>query len=445
MPLPERQEGETHREFVDRCMGNEAMVREFPEAAQRRAVCESQWRGTEAMSSQKQPEFVTMFATATIEAASDEKQLPRFSMVAYTGGTMRIPGFSRPVVVDLAGLDIPNQKLPIRLDHERRQGVGHTRRVVVERGALVAEGLISRDTSWARDVAKSGANGFPWQASIGAAVTEAEFIPAGSTVHVNGQTFTGPLHVVRGAILKEISFVDSGADVNTSVRIAAQDKEQEAMTDKENTNLQTDTKEDHADAQPQDSQQAPDVTAGETDIQAGSAEGTKTVTVADPAAEIRAQAAAESKRIAGIRKVCDDKYGDIEAKAIEEGWDGTRCELEVLRASRPKAPAAHVPDTGVTGCVLEAACFLTAGLTDVEKLHDEKTLDVASKRFRGGIGLQELLLEAAWANGYTGRSFRNSREVLRFAFGTNLQAAFSTVDISGILSNVANKFLLEGF
>jgi len=56
-----------------------------------------------------------------------------------------------------------------------------------------------------------------------------------------------------------------------------------------------------------------------------------------------------------------------------------------------------------------------------------------------------LLLEAAWANGYTGRNFRDSREALRFAFGKDLQAGFSTVDIGGILSGVANKFLLEGF
>jgi len=105
-----------------------------------------------------------------------------------------------------------------------------------------------------------------------------------------------------------------------------------------------------------------------------------------------------------------------------------------------------VADTSVTGQVLEAACLLTAGLADVEKLHDEKTLDVAARRFRGGIGLQELLLEAAWANGYTGRNFRDSRSVLRYAFGRDLQAAgFSTVDIGGILSNVANKFLLDGF
>jgi hypothetical protein len=54
-------------------------------------------------------------------------------------------------------------------------------------------------------------------------------------------------------------------------------------------------------------------------------------------------------------------------------------------------------------------------------------------------------LEAAWANGYTGRNFRDSRAVLQSAFGQSLEAEFSTVDIGGILSNVANKFLLEGF
>ena len=89
--------------------------------------------------------------------------------------------------------------------------------------------------------------------------------------------------------------------------------------------------------------------------------------------------------------------------------------------------------------------MVTAKLDGVENLFDEPTLEAAQKRFRGGITLQELLLEAAWANGYTGRNFREPRSVLRFAFHPELEAGFSTVDIGGILSNVANKFLLDGF
>jgi hypothetical protein len=161
---------------------------------------------------------------------------------------------------------------------------------------------------------------------------------------------------------------------------------------------------------------------------------------------MRAEAAAESARIATMRRLCAGEHPDIEARAIREGWDAMRCELEILRDTRPKAPAAHVHQTNtVNGAILEAACLLTAKLDHVEDLYDEQALEAAQKRFRGGIGLQELILEAAWANGYTGRSFRDSRAIMRFAFKPELEAGFSTVDIGGILSNVANKFLLEGF
>ena len=44
--------------------------------------------------------------------------LPRFSMVAYTGGPMRIAGWRYPVVIDLAGLAIPSQSRPIRFSHD---------------------------------------------------------------------------------------------------------------------------------------------------------------------------------------------------------------------------------------------------------------------------------------------------------------------------------------
>jgi len=178
----------------------------------------------------KLPDQITMLCSLKIEAAGgSDKQLPQFSMIAYTGGLMRITGFPHPVVVDLEGLAVERQDIPVRLDHNPRQGVGHTQHIAVENGQVTAEGLISRDTSWARDVARSGVNGFPWQASIGAAVVEAEFVPVGQHATVNGRTFDGPIHVVRQAILKEISFVDSGADANTAARIAANDKEHSNM------------------------------------------------------------------------------------------------------------------------------------------------------------------------------------------------------------------------
>jgi len=372
----------------------------------------------------------------TLEATAPEGEgevIPRFTMIAYTGEPMRIEGWRHPVIVDLQGMSIPSQRRPVRFGHSMYAGVGHTERIAVEGGRLIAEGIVSRDTQAAREVVSSGKRGFPWQASIGAQVAEADFVRAGKSVTVNSRTFDGPVYVARRTVLGEISFVDLGADSNTSAAIAAQ---QESTTMEETTATQTEET---------TTTETPPIEATADTGKDKAKDAVKDSSAINAVTEMRAQALAETKRLAAVRRICAGKHPEIEERAIAEGWSTDKCELEVLRASRPKAPAIHSIDSALGGNVLEAACMLTAKLATVEDLYDDQTLEAASKRFRGGIGLQELLLEAAWANGYDGRNFRDSRSVLRFAFGHNLQAAFSTIDIGGILSNVANKFLLEGF
>ncbi len=387
-----------------------------------------------------EPRELKFIAAINMEAAAgpdaQAARPRRFHMDAYSGAPMAVAGWRFPVVVDLTGLTVRGGA-KVYLDHDRAARVGHIDGIQIEHGALRVSGVISSTSQAAREVAADADNGYPWQASIGATVADAEFVREGQTVTVNGREFAGPVNVARRAALQEVSFVGNGADDATSASIAARIAGEKAIMDGSDKTVETQEKQDTPQAGAQVQAQAP----------AGGPAGADDalVVAADPVAEMRAKAAAEEERIAAVRKVCGTDHADIAAKALREGWDVTRTELEVLRADRPKAPAAHVPDNTMTGTVLEAACVLTAKLTGAEKEYEEKTLDAASKRFRGGIGLQELLLEAAWANGYTGRNFRDSREVLRFAFGKDLQAGFSTIDIGGILSNVANKFLLEGF
>jgi len=362
----------------------------------------------------------------TIEAAGDDKVVPKFSMIAYTGGPMKIAGFTHPVVVDLEGLSIDRQNIPIRLDHNPKQGVGHTDRVVVENGQVLAEGLISRDTSWARDVIKSGKNGFPWQASIGAEIIQAEFVPNGNQIQVNGRTFEGPLYVIRKSILKEISFVDQGADNKTVAQVAAQSGEQKQMNDEtKTTDLKTEAAKD-------------DVQASETHTCQCKTKGPETIEAAatpDPVADMRKSIADETKRIQAIRTVCNGKHTDIEAKAIEEGWDVTKCELEVLRASRPKAPAVHSPRPAATPQIFEAVALMSSGISNLrlEAMYEAPILEAADKL--RGIGIQE------FCEKIVGTQLPRFR---RDASGW-LQAAFSTTSLPGILSNIANKMLLEGY
>ena len=44
MPLPKRNSYETRDEFIDRCMSDSVMNKEYPDNKQRLAVCSVQWR-----------------------------------------------------------------------------------------------------------------------------------------------------------------------------------------------------------------------------------------------------------------------------------------------------------------------------------------------------------------------------------------------------------------
>ena len=250
MPLPERRPNEPHDEFRDRCMKDPVMVKEFPDIDQRRAVCERQakLKGDGYLNLVSEPGALTIEAVGEDEQTTNGKpKLPRFSMAAYTGGPMRIAGWRYPVIVDLAGLSIPSHSRPIRFCHDMASGVGHTDAIKIEGGKLLATGLVSRDTAAAKEVVASARNGFPWQASITAAIEEFEFVKDNQRVTVNGREYSGPVNVVRKATLGEISFVDLGAEGQTFARVAATasqfQEEKTQMDENVSTNTQTAEKE----------------------------------------------------------------------------------------------------------------------------------------------------------------------------------------------------------
>lgn len=158
---------------------------------------------------------------AEVEAAEGGKKLPTFRMLAYTGRSMRIEGFFRPVVVDLTGVEVRSKQIPILRGHDPDRIVGHGTATVSAKD-IQAEGVVSAETEHSREVVTSSKNGFPWQVSIGASVVELESFKEGQKVTVNGRTVAGPVLVARKTTLNEISFVPRGADHRTSAKVAAQ-------------------------------------------------------------------------------------------------------------------------------------------------------------------------------------------------------------------------------
>ena len=119
-----------------------------------------------------------------------------------------------------------------------------------------------------------------------------------------------------------------------------------------------------------------------------------------PVDQLRAQWAAERRRIAKISEICGGTHPDIEAQAVEQGWDATQTELAVLRASRPKAPPLHGAPAVASARVLEAAVWLSAKIPEQECLQEfgEQTLDAADPLRQ--IGLKELVAECARLEGH---------------------------------------------
>jgi phage major head subunit gpT-like protein len=379
-------------------------------------------------------EAVEWVQAAEADAPADGSK--RFKMRAYTGGPIQVGYYGAPVVIDMAGLKAA-APLPILLNHDPEKIVGHADELTAGDSTLDLAGVMSGGGPESAQVMASAKLGFPWKASVGARPDKMEFLAEGTTAKVNGKTVTGPVYVARKSTLGEVSFVAMAADPKTSAKvaaiaafshpkepnmdfekwIAAKGFDPEALTEDGKVALRAAYDAEHKTTEPPTQ---PTVKADPT-----------------PAETIRAEAAAEATRIAEIRKVAD-KFPDIQAKAIAEGWEPVRAELEVVRAERPKAPAVQSSTRDTPNEVIQAAFCRTAGLQNLEKHFKPETLE-ASDKFRG-FGLQELLLSYAVQGGYTGRHRIHSGNVKEA-----IQAAFSVHSLTTLLTTTGNKFLLDGF
>ena len=130
-----------------------------------------------------------------ITAASGGRK-PHVKGVAYSGGKMRLFGWSRPVVVDMAGLAVAEQ-VPLLTNHvnDTMCRVGVVTAKVVD-GALEIEGDIVAEGEEAENIIAQGKAGADWQLSIGAEVVAAELVEEGKRT-VNGIEHDAPFTMSR--------------------------------------------------------------------------------------------------------------------------------------------------------------------------------------------------------------------------------------------------------
>jgi phage major head subunit gpT-like protein len=353
--------------------------------------------------------------------------------VAYSGGFIGQSWSGEPVVVELAGMKIAAQ-VPLMYNHyydpEYRLG---QLEVTSDGKRLTFEGEIDADKPLGAGIIAEGRK-WDWQASIGADVIgKTESLEAGDTTEVNGKKITGPATIVRKSFLREVSVVALGADSDTHIRIAAgytkTQGEETMTTEKEKPTV-------------------PEVNP-EPAIQAAAIAPTVNVQAAVQA-ELDKYKAAEKSRRDAIVAAFGGEYPELLAQAVTEGWtvEAAKDELlKKLRAAKPSVPGIFIPsgNHAQAGDTIHAAALLTSGVKAEEVVAQlgAPAVEAAQKRYRSGMSPKRLVLEAALANGFTDTMIDGGNWYQAAAYA--IKAQFSNVSLTGILADVYNKRLLQGF
>lgn len=417
---------------------------------------------------------------------------------AYSGGILSLPTdqFPFPTVIDLAGLDTSDPARPALMRHQKTDAgiVGHTSAVTNDGRELLVEGYVLTNTEAGASVAQKARDGFPWEVSVGVDVDHAEIIEEGQTVSVNGQTFTGPVEVIRKGRFREVSFCVIGADRANSVKVEASAEAARRLANQRGqcrtrrvvqANIQggptmgfedwvkslgldvatlseAQTSELRLAYDARMAQQAAEVEA--TDGQAmpeerpaaEAAAGGRVVEAAgDIVARMRRSTSDEIRRQQQITEVCRGNR-TIEAEAIREGWTVDQTRVRILEASAPTwARTQGSSNTGSwdhRAAVLEAAICRDAGVRDatLQRHFSPQVLEASNDGGLRGVTLGQVFGEFANYHGGHVRPGRLSREDLRHVAQINsrvVEAAggFSTVSLPGILSNAANNILLDAY
>lgn len=355
-----------------------------------------------------------------LAAEMPDKEKPDMMKVqgnAYSGGPMMLGWWEYPLVIDMAGMEMPDE-VPMLVDHrnETDSRVGMVKPSAVKGTLAIAGEIMANCNPCAANVAAQARAGMDWQLSLGAEVLQLALIPEKTTLSANGQTVAGPVYHVQKSRLREVSVVPAGADASTRLSIAAA----LALTP-----------------------------AGGPHMAADNAQSTApaaTVQAAAPAIDVKildVQAAlvAERQRVAEIKRVCDGEHKDIEAATIEDGSAPAavaKLVLAAMRKARPSLPnVMTMASVAADNKTVEAALCLATNCVPEAKLiasYGQQAVEQGDALRR--VGFRRMAEQVCARAGVQ----------LPQAMGRDwIKLAFSTADLTGICGNVANRALANAF
>lgn len=159
----------------------------------------------------------TALNTAISVNGEDEKSRRKFDAEVYSGGRIDNHYYwgRSGVVIDLQNIQL-KPKIGLVEEHFGGLRIGVATSFDIS-NKFQAQGYFLKNKK-AQEIVADIDDEYPFQMSWWADPESIEEISAGKTVFVNGQEFTGPLHVFRNVRVHEITICGIGADTQTSIQ-----------------------------------------------------------------------------------------------------------------------------------------------------------------------------------------------------------------------------------
>ena len=428
-------------------------------------------------------------------AEAGEQSEGGFSIQAYNGGSLSLPNFNEPAYIDLGSAYVHGSadQQPILFEHDTKKIVGHGQPVINGGYMSVEGGVMSHENEYKDQIVSAAKKGFQWQASVGGKMTKPPIlVKEGKAYSVNGRAVSGPAVIIRGFMWRETSICGIGCDDERANARVTASLEAKAITMEFNEWLEgkgfaaDDLNEKQLDSLKAsfDKENAPAVEPVVEEIAASVEPVEAPVERIDPevaAAQdnaryiesVRAARRAEDARVSELEGVFDE-YNEVVAKpvlaslfdsALAGDLDRNKFELECIKAARQprETPAIHrgggYKARKLDQAVVEASLLRTGGMSEdavsasVKREHGagkvEEVMNKSYDRAMQGFGLQDLVYASIESCGEEVPSRRCNADVIECAMrvSRDIKASngTSTVSLPGVLSNIANKQMLQSY
>jgi uncharacterized protein len=213
MPIPKPGKNESKKKFMDRCLSDETMNKEYPDNDQRYAICESQWEDKKSESKEKEVRSFNF----SFEGEKEERKMVGhaavFDQEADIGGW-----FQEVISPGAFKSSIKKDDVRALFNHDPNYVLGRNKAgtlTMSEDDTGLKVSIDPPDTQFARDLAISIERGDITQMSFAFSVLEEEW--------VNGEKKKPDLRKINKVRLYDVSPVTFPAYEGTDIAIRSHD------------------------------------------------------------------------------------------------------------------------------------------------------------------------------------------------------------------------------